>query len=152
MILLYLTCGAQQTGNLTIHGKVKYKTSLLDDVKIEVYKDNQLQQEAKSLRNGSFRLDLKLGSIYNVTYLKKDFIEKSVAVIARADSSLVINGRFYFQLDIELYKEGDGQTDNTVLPPVAKLYIKDATTGFSYDKKYVRWISDQYEEALEDEK
>lgn len=148
-LLVSLACGAQQTGTLTIHGKVQYKKSLLNGVRIEVYKDNQLQQEIESLKNGSFKLDLKLGSIYNITFLKNEFIEKSVAVVAKADSSVAINGRFFFQLDIVLFKEGDGQTDETVLPPVAKLYIKDSETGFTYDKKYVKWVSGEYESAIE---
>ena len=61
-----------------------------------------------------------------------------------------ISGRYFFQLDIEIFKEDDEELDETVLPPVAKLYIKDQTTGFTYDKKYVKWVSEKYEEELED--
>jgi len=33
---------------------------------------------------------------------------------------------------------------------MAKLYIKDQITGFTYDKKYVKWVSEKYEEELEE--
>ena len=86
-----------------------------------MYKDNELQQETENHSNGSFNLTLKLGSVYSVTFLKDGYIEKSVAVVAKTDSSISISGRFFFQLDIELFKEEDGVIDQTAFPPVAKL-------------------------------
>ena len=47
-----------------------------------------------------------------------------------------------------MFKEEE--IDETILPPVVKLYIKDQTTGFAYDKKYVKWVAEKYEEELED--
>lgn len=149
LVFLFLTpLFAQQTGSLTVYGKVKYKNSILNEVSIEVYKDNELQQEMINLKNGSFKLTLALGSVYNISFRRDSYIQKSVAVIAKADSSVNINGRYFFQLDIELFKEEGGEIDETILPPVAKLYIKDQTTGFAYDKKYVKWVAEKYEEEL----
>tara|TARA_B110000046_G_scaffold49092_1_gene54634 strand:- start:23280 stop:23525 length:246 start_codon:yes stop_codon:yes gene_type:complete len=78
--------------------------SKLNDVKIEVYKDNESQQEVKNLSNGSFKLTLELGPIYNVSFFKNSYIEKSIAVIAKTDSLIFIRGRFFYKLDIELFK------------------------------------------------
>lgn len=148
-ILFCIGLNAQQTGSLTVYGKVKYKKAILGDVAIEVYKDNVLQQEITNLRNGSFKLTLKLGSVYSIAFIKDEFVKKSVAVVAMADSTTAISGRYFFQLDIELFKEDDEEVDQTILPPVAKLYIKDQTTGFTYDKKYVKWVAEKYEEENE---
>lgn len=144
-----MASSAQETGALTIYGKVKYKKGMMSEVKIEVYKDNELQKEMKNLINDSFKLDLKLGSVYSIAFSKDSYIEKSVSVVAKTDSTTSISGRYFFQLDIELFKEEDGEVDETVLPPVAKLYIKDQNTGFVYDKKYVKWAAEEYNEEKE---
>ena len=151
-ILFLLICfngNAQQTGSLTVYGKIKHHKATLNEVKIELYKDNKLQQEIENLRNGSFKLNLKIGSVYSVAFIKDNYVKKSVAVVAIADSSTTISGRYFFQLDIELYKEDDEEVDETILPPVAKLYIKNQTTGFTYDKKYVKWVAEKYKEENE---
>ena len=104
---------AQQTGSLTIHGLVLHKQSISKAVKIEAYKDNELQQAAENLSSGSFKLTLELGSVYNVSFFKSGYIEKSIAAVAKTESSISISGRFFYQLDIELFKEGDGNVDET---------------------------------------
>ena len=70
-------------------------------------------------------------------------------MVAKADSSISISGRFFYQLDIELFKEEDEVVDETVLPPAAKLYINEQLTGFTYDKKYVKWVAKKYKEERE---
>ncbi|MFT6165486.1 MAG: putative membrane protein YfhO [Vicingaceae bacterium] len=126
-----------------------HSKSTLRDVKTKVYKNNELLQETENLSNGSFKLTLELGSVYNVSFLKNDYVEKSIAVVAKTDSSISISGRFFYQLDIELFKEDDGVIDQTALPPVAKLYINEESTGFTYDKKYVKWVAKKYKEESE---
>jgi len=133
-----------QTGRLTLHGRVKNGARIVNDATIEVYKNNELFIETKNQRNGSFKLDLTLGKIYSVTFKKKGYIDKSVAVIAKSDST--IRGRYFFQLDIELYRLDQEGQDESVLPPAAKLYIKTKDGGFKYDKKYVRWVANAFEE------
>ena len=137
-----------QKGTITIHGKTEHKDSPIAGVSMEIYKDNELYKETSTYRNGSFKVDLPLGHIYNVTFKKEDYIEKSVAVITKSDST--INGRYFFQLDISLFKETDEEEDESILPPVAKLYIKNEDEGFKYDKKYVRWVADRYKDELKD--
>lgn len=138
-----------QTGRLTVYGKVQHKKSVLKGVKLEVYQDNELFKTLENTPNGSFKLELPMGSVYSVTYTKPKYIEKSVAILTKAADS-TINGRFFYQLDIELFKEDDDEEDETMLPPVAKLYIKDSDSGFKFDKKYVKWVAEEYEEELED--
>ena len=77
---------AQQAVSLTVYGKVKHKKSILNEVNIEVYKDNELQKQLTNLKNGSFKLTLPIGSVYNVSFKKDEFVYKSLAVIARTDS------------------------------------------------------------------
>ncbi|MBL4708101.1 MAG: hypothetical protein JKY48_06640 [Flavobacteriales bacterium] len=139
-----------QLGRLTVYGKVKHKTGIVGNVNLEVYKDNELSKELVNYKNGSFKLELPLGSIYSITFKKEGYIEKSVAVIAKTDSLNRVNGRFFFQLDIELFKSEENSVDESILPPVAKLYIKNQNSGFKYDKKYVKWVAEEYEEELTD--
>lgn len=146
LILVSAFSFAQTSGRLTLHGKVKHKKSVINSVFIEIYKDNELMKTADNMRNGAFVMQLDLGSVYNISFSKKGYIAKSVAVVAKADSSTTIKGRYFFQLDIELFKEEDHEEDESILPPVAKLYIKDESKGFRYDKKYVRWVAGHYED------
>ena len=138
-----------QTGRLTAYGRVQHNKSIVKDVKIEVYKDNKLYIETKNTFNGSFKVEMPMGSVYSISYSKDTYISKSVAVLTKAQDS-TINGRFFYQLDIELFKEEDDKEDETLLPPVAKLYIKDINSGFKFDKKYVRWVADEYDEKIEE--
>jgi len=133
-----------QEGTLTVHGRVENNQSTISFVDIEIYRDNQIFYTGQTLRNGSFKIDLELGHVYDVAFSKEGFVEKSVAVIGKGDST--INGRFFFQLDIELFRVDQDVVDETMLPPVAKLYILDESEGFRFDKKYVKWISNKYED------
>lgn len=147
IIILFATGLIAQSGTLTLHGIVESQTSSIGFVDIEVYQDNELLKKLTTQHNGSFKLDLELGSIYSVAFSKDGYVNKSVGVIAKTDST--IEGRYFFQLDIELFRIDEEIADETLLPPVAKLYIKDQDMGFRYDKKYVKWMSEEYKE-LED--
>lgn len=59
-----------------------------------------------------------------------------------------VSGRYFYQLDIELIPQNTDEQP-VVIPPVAKLYIKDPDKGFTYDKQYVKWVQDEYEELTE---
>lgn len=131
-----------QQGTLTIHGRIENESKLLSYVDFEIYRDNELFHSGQTLRNGSFKIDLALGHVYNVAFRKEGYVEKSVAVIGATDST--INGRYFFQLDLELFRVNQEVVDETMLPPVAKLYILNQDEGFRYDKKYVKWISNKY--------
>lgn len=130
-----------------MHGKVKNELRIVKETTIEVYQDNALILVTENQRNGGFKLDLDLGSVYSVTFKKEGFVDKSIAVIAKSDSTII--GRYFFQLDIELFRVDQNEFDESVLPPAAKLYIKSEDDGFKYDKKYVRWIANQFEEIEE---
>lgn len=132
-----------QSGKLTLHGIVENNSAAVDNANIEIYKDNELVETFKSQRNGNYKLELDLGSIYSVAFSKEGYVNKSVAVIAKSDST--IEGRYFFQLDIELFRVDQEVMDESMLPPVAKLYIKDEEMGFRYDKKYVKWTAGEYE-------
>lgn len=142
-LFLFIPSDAQE-GTLTIHGRVENEKSTLSFVNVEIYRDNEIFYTGQTLRNGNFKIDLELGHVYDVSFSKEGFIDKSVAVIGKSDST--INGRFFFQLDIELFRVDQEVVDETMLPPVAKLYILDKDKGFRFDKKYVKWISGEYED------
>tara|TARA_R110000868_G_scaffold96405_1_gene265251 strand:- start:1079 stop:1567 length:489 start_codon:yes stop_codon:yes gene_type:complete len=133
-----------QQGTLTLHGKVENESQTLSYVDFEVYKDNEVFYKGQTMRNGSFKIDLDLGHVYNVAFSKDGYVEKSVAVISASDST--ITGRYFFQMDLELFRVEQDAIDETMLPPVAKLYIIDENEGFRYDKKYVKWISNKYDD------
>jgi len=138
-----------QTGKLTLHGRVENKTSSVGYVDIEVYKDNEIFYEGTTQKNGGFKLDLALGAIYNISFSKDGYIKKSVGVIAKTDSTISLSGRYFFQIDIELFKVSQTEIDQTILPPVAKLYMVDPKSGFHYDKRYVRWVSGEFDDVKE---
>jgi hypothetical protein len=149
-IISCLALSAQQTGSLTVYGIMKYKKSIVNEVQIEVYRDNKVYKELRNVKNGSFKLYLQLVHVYSVTFRKESFIEKSIAVVAKTDSSISINGRYFFQLDIGLFKEVANEVDESMLPPVAKLYIKDQDSGFTFDKKYVKWVAEKFDEEFKE--
>ena len=133
-----------QEGELTLHGRVENNNSMLSFVDFEIYQDNEMHYKGQTQKNGSFKIELELGHIYSVAFHKPGYINKSVAIIGKGDST--INGKFFFQLDLELFRIDQEVSDETMLPPVAKLYIHDQDEGFRYDKKYVNWMSEEYED------
>lgn len=136
-----------QSGKLTLHGRMVQGSSTVPDVEIEVIKDNQIIYEGKSQQNGSYKIDLPLGSVYNIAFQKDGFITKQVGVIAaHPDPEEDISGMYFFQLDLELFRVREEEVESTMLPPVAKLYIKEKEKGFTYDKDYVKWVADHYED------
>ncbi|MDA9783174.1 hypothetical protein N9502_00920 [Vicingaceae bacterium] len=47
-------------------------------------------------------------------------------MVVKTDSSISISGRFFYQLDIELFKEGDGNVDET-----AHCHLRPSYTSMS---------------------
>ena len=148
--LLLILCSFSlfsQTGRLTLHGRMVEGRGTVPNVSIEVIKDNQIIYEGKSQNNGSYKIDLQLGAVYNIAFIKDGYVTKQVGVIAmHPDEDEDISGMYFFQLDLELFKVEAEQVEETVLHPVAKLYIKDKNKGFVYDKDYVKWAAGEYKE------
>lgn len=148
-LFLMSTAIYAQNGKLTLHGRVENKSSSVGLVDIEVYKDNEVFYQGTTQKNGAFKIDLELGSIYNIDFSKKGYVNKAIGVIAKTDSAMTFSGRYFFQIDIELFKVNQAEIDETILPPVAKLYMVNPEAGFLYDKKYVRWVSGEYDDVKE---
>jgi len=147
LALLFFLSANAQNGKLTLQGRVENENIRLPDVVIEVYKDNELYLRDTTERNGAYKVDLKLGSVYNVSYMKEGYVKKSIGVIGKSEA--VKQGRYFFQLDIELFRVGQETVDETILPPAAMLYLVDEKSGFAYDKRYVKWISGEYKDLDE---
>ena len=99
LILLFAsTLVFSQNGKLTIHGRAENKGNPIPHVVIEVYKDNEVLHNSKIHHNGAFKLDLDLGSVYNIDFSLDGYVNKSIAVIARSDSAMALNGRFFIRL------------------------------------------------------
>ena len=136
----------ENTGMLRLHGRMENDGKMISDVTIEVIKDNKIIYEGKTEQNGGYKLDLDLGAVYNIAFQKPGYVTKQVGVIAIHPEDKLTE-TYVFQLDLELFERGEEDPDDTVLPPVAKLYIKDADKGFTYDKQYVKWVASKYEEV-----
>lgn len=150
LLILFSALIFAQTGTLTIHGRVENENSKVKDVRIEIVKDNQLVDEFVNNVNGSYRLQLDLGSIYNVTFYKDGFVTKTIGVIAKTPDSL-LSGQYFFQLDVDIFVVTDSDQHETVFPDVAHLVLKGQEEGFVYDKTYVRWISSEYKIKKEEQ-
>ncbi len=152
IIVLSLQSAYAQDGFLRMYGRVEEGSTVLKDVTIEVIKDNKMIKEFKNNVKGAYEISFDLGSIYNVKFLKEGYVTKSIDVIAMTPD-LSMSGNYFFQLDIDLFRLGENPEDEeeVLLPSVAKIYLKDAKEGFIYDQKYVRWISDEYDELKEEE-
>lgn len=137
-----------QSDLLILHGKIVNLGKTVPLVNYEVIQDNEIIMEGTTLQNGSFQIKLELGSVYDITFSKEGYITKQVGVIAKYPEQ-DITGKYFFQMDLELYRVDEDRLDETMLPPVAKLYIKEPAKGFTYDKDYVKWVSSQFED-LED--
>lgn len=137
-----------QTGRLTLHGRMVDGRNTVPAVSIEVIKDNEIIYEGYSQKNGSYKIDLPLGAVYNIAFQKDGFITKQVGVIAKHPKE-DISGTYFFQLDLELFKVDSSDVEDSILPPVAKLYIKEKENGFTYDKDYVKWVAERFEEIEE---
>ena len=148
LLVLVSNSLAAQNGSLTIHGRVQNENQSIKEVAIEVVKDNELIKEFGNYKNGSYKVRLELGSIYNVSFYKEGYVIKNIGVIAKTPDSLLV-GQFFFQLDIDLFKIDQPDTSVTVFPDVAKLMLKGAKEGFIYDKQYVRWISNEFDAKKE---
>jgi hypothetical protein len=143
-LVLAVSYAFSQTGRLTLHGKVVNDSKSLGYVPFEVIKDNEIVEEGMTQKNGSYKIDLELGAVYSVAFKKEGYITKTVGVITKSEED--ISGLYFFQLDIDLFKVDSERQDETMLPPVAKLYIVERDKGFIYDKQYVKWVAGQYEE------
>ena len=148
MLLLFVSSLLAQTGRLTLNGRMVDGDKNIPAVSIEVIKDNEIIYEGSSQKNGSYKIDLPLGAIYNIAFIKDGYITKQVGVITTHPEE-DISGTYFFQLDLELFKIRPEEVEETILPPVAKLYIKDKEKGFTYDKNYVKWVAEHYEEIDE---
>jgi len=146
--LLIFTGLFSQEGILRLFGRMENKGSMIADVEIEVIKDNQIIREGKTNQNGSYKLDLELGAVYNIAFQKEGYITKQIGVVGVHPEKKLTN-TYTFQLDLELFTVEEGEGDDTMLPPVAKLYIENVDEGFIYDKQYVKWVADEFDKVEE---
>lgn len=139
-----------QNGVLMLHGKVVNKGSSLGGVTVEIISDQvDTIRTFTTPNNGSYKVNVPLGTVYSISFYKEGYVTKSIGVIGKALREVNIDGRYFYQLDIELYLEGNDREDETMIPPVAKLYIEDPKKGFTFDKQYVKWVQEEYREILE---
>jgi hypothetical protein len=149
LLILPFTVLLAQSGKLMLHGRVVHEKKPLEDVTIElITSEADTVRSFKTPRNGSYKVIVPLGTVYSITFKKAGYLPKSVGVIGFSPNDKPIDGRYFFQLDIELYSEGEEQ-DETMIPPVAKLYIEDPEKGFTYDKQYLKWVQDEYKDLVE---
>ena len=85
-----------------LHGRVVNNGSTVGYVDIEIVKDNDTIMEVSTQRNGGYKINLDLGSQFNIAFSKKGYIKKTVSVIGI--SAEEVGGRYFYQLDIELIK------------------------------------------------
>lgn len=133
-----------QEGELILHGRVENKGKVLAYVDLEIVKDNDTIIQVSTQKDGNYKVIFELGSVYNVAFSKPGYVKKTVDVIGISPEKDKVSGKYTFQLDIELMKENEDRVDETMLPPVAKLYITDPKEGFTFDKRYVKWGIDEY--------
>ncbi len=60
LISIFSLAAICQSGTLTIHGRVEDGSTKLDEVDIEIIKDNQYEDEFQNYANGSYKLRLEL--------------------------------------------------------------------------------------------
>jgi hypothetical protein len=148
LLILIGNSAIAQNGSLTIHGRVENENKSVKETRIELIKDNELVKEFTNNVNGSYKVRLELGSIYNITFYKEGYVSKTIGVIAKTPDSLLV-GQFFFQLDVDLFNINEPDTSEVVFPDVAKLMLKGAKEGFVYDKQYVRWITGEFQAKKE---
>jgi hypothetical protein len=151
LLLLLPVSLEAQNGLLMLYGKVVNDMQSIGEVRVEVISaKNDTIWDFVTPRNGSYKVNIPLGEVYTIEFNKEGYFKKSVGVMGFAikDTIEQVSGRYFYQLDIELLPQ-DTDEQPIVIPPVAKLYIKDPDKGFTYDKQYVKWVQDEYEELTE---
>ena len=147
LLMLLSSFSFSQEGELILYGRVENQGKVLGYVDLEIVKDNDTIIQVSTQKNGDYKVNFELGSVYNIAFSKPGYIKKTVDVIGVSPQKDKVSGKYTFQLDIELLKENENRVDETMLPPVAKLYITDPNEGFTFDKRYVKWGFDEYYNA-----
>lgn len=148
LTIFFCLTAIAQSGRLTLHGRMVEGNNTIPNVSIEVIKDNEIIYEGFSQKNGSYKINLPIGAVYNIAFQRDGYVTKQVGVIAvHPDED--ISGSYFFQLDLELFKIGAEELSETILPPVAKLYIEKKEDGFTFDKNYVKWVAGEYDDIEE---
>lgn len=121
---------------------------MVKDVDIKIYENNELILEFSNNVNGAYSTKFSLGNVYSMQFSKEGYVTKSIDVIAITPDSLM-SGMFFFQLDIDLFKQTEEEEADALLPSAAKIFLKDTDQGFIYDKRYVRWAGEEYQSIKE---
>ncbi len=151
LLLWFPSLASAQNGLLMLHGKVVSDMQSLSEVRVEVISnENDTIWDFITPRNGSYKVNIPLGQVYTIEFYKEGYFKKAVGVMGFSiqDTIEQVSGRYFYQLDIEMLPNNLNEKP-VVIPPVAKLYIEDPEKGFTYDKQYVKWVQDEYEELNE---
>ena len=149
LLCLFVTASFAQVGNLTLYGRVENKGRVLENVSIEIVKDNDSIIQTSAKRNGSYTLSFELGSIYNIAFSKDGYLSKSVEIIGISPEKEKVSGRYNYQMDIELQKYKKDDKSETLLSPVVRLVLLNDKKGFVYDSDYSKWAADEYKNLKE---
>jgi len=143
LLLWFPSLASAQNGLLMLHGKVVSDMQSLSEVRVEVISN-------ENFFFFSYKVNIPLGQVYTIEFYKEGYFKKAVGVMGFSiqDTIEQVSGRYFYQLDIEMLPNNLNEKP-VVIPPVAKLYIEDPEKGFTYDKQYVKWVQDEYEELNE---
>tara|TARA_R110000868_G_scaffold55869_9_gene173421 strand:- start:85 stop:549 length:465 start_codon:yes stop_codon:yes gene_type:complete len=128
--------------DIKFSGQVFSKNNSLDDVKIEVFDNNEKVVEDVTRKNGKFKLKLAEGKIYLVKVSKDKFVSKTIIITALVGKEKAKEG---FEFDIEMEKERDFRyvSKFNVDDPVAHVFYNHSKQEFDWDKELTQEKHDE---------
>lgn len=138
-LFLLLICGTNTIAQdyLNVNGTVVEKDdSGVSEAIISILQDGVSLDTVYTDENGKFDFNLDLGYIHQIKFAKKDYIYKIVQFDSKNMSAEIMEGGFFYPLQIKLYQPIDGMNLSVFDLPLGKARYQFESNSIEFDKEY----------------
>lgn len=155
LIIIAMFCGVLAKGqddssslNLLVQAQVLNQEKPFENVTVRVVNSNKVTQEVSTKENGFFSLTLNFDSVYTLSFVRANYVIKTVEVDTRnmpdEDKEL---GYDLGMFKMTMMKLSECKNPGLYKKPIARFKYNDVSRQFVVDRSFKKEVKKRFEES-----
>ena len=144
--------GSTDTICLEITGIVEHEGTLIDGVKIKLYKENEEMEMTEitstPYHDHTFKFKLLKNSYYAIEVSKEGYITRMISISTQLPPNVKVKHFFKYEFHLEMFKVQEGVDDYYLDFPVALIDYDPNKDLFMSHEKYTKFIKGKIKESI----
>ncbi|MBE9468937.1 MAG: hypothetical protein IMY72_11560 [Bacteroidetes bacterium] len=124
----------EEKGYLEVNGTAKSDRRVIQNAKVEIFRNSVKINTITTNENGKFRFKLDLNKNYIIKFVKKGFVSKKVSFVTVLPKDEI--GIWTYKFSIDLFSMVEGLDISILENPIAKIKYNDSYGEFDFDEEY----------------